>query len=192
MKKKQFPTLELLILAIGEIIVSLLVILGYLISAMVFEGAEFSYKVITGVALGSLVTIANYLFLNISVNRAVNRFLDLRGDAEMDDEAAAKFAEQNSAPIQNAIRTSFILRTLSMLATLVVAFVFDCFAPLATVIPLLCFRPIITLGEILRVRAAKKEIMPLAGMLAVLSGDGEDSEAECLEDKSPKQKESDD
>lgn len=157
MKKRTFPTVELIILALGELIVSLLVVGGYLLCDLIFEAElfDFSYRVITGVLLGSIVTVFNYLFLCISVNRAVNRFLELRGDREMDEEEAAKFAAENSMAIQNAIKTSFIIRTVSMLAALIVAFVLDWFAPLATVIPLLMFRPIISFGERIRQRFDK-------------------------------------
>ncbi len=152
MKKRNLPIAEIAILAVGELIVSLLVVGGYLLCDLIFEAElfDFSYRVITGVLLGSCVTVLNYLFLCISVNRAVNRFLALRGDAEMDEEEAAKFALENSMPIQNAIKTSFIIRTVSMLAAFIVAFVVDWFAPLATVIPLLMFRPIITVGGLIR------------------------------------------
>ena len=73
----------------------------------------------------------------------------------MSDEEAEKFAAENSMPIQNAIKTSFIVRTASMLATLVIAFLLDWFNPLATAIPLLAFRPLLSAIELIKGKAAK-------------------------------------
>jgi len=157
MKKQKFPSTELLILAVGELIVSLLVIGGYLIADLAIEGEQFTYRVFTGLLLGSVVTIANYMFMILSVNRQINRFIELRGSAEMDDEAASKFAKENSAPIQTAITLSFIIRTVTMLAALVIALLLDFFAPIATVVPLLAFRPIISVGEIFRAKLSRAD-----------------------------------
>ena len=158
MNKRNFPLVDFLILLIGELIVSLLVIGGYLIADLILESVQFTYRVITGVLLGSMVTVANYVFMIMSINKQINRFIELRGSAEMDDEAAQKFASENSAPIQAAITFSFVIRTVTMLATLAVAFILDFFAPIATVIPLLAFRPIITVSELVRARITAKKI----------------------------------
>lgn len=149
MNENKLPKGEILALAVGEVAVGALVCGGYAI-AHTLGFAEFDYRVITGALLGIAVTVLNYLFLTLSVNRAVNDYLALRGNREMNDEEAEKFAAENSAPIQNAIKTSFIIRTTSMLATLVIAFVTKWFNPLATAIPLLAFRPLISIYESLR------------------------------------------
>ena len=73
----------------------------------------------------------------------------------MDDEEAEQFAAENSMPIQNAIKTSYIIRTVTMIATLVVAFLLDWFNPLATAIPLLAFRPLLTVIEMIKGKVAK-------------------------------------
>ena len=155
MNENKLPKKEILTLALGEIAVGVLVCLGFA-AASAFGVGSFDYRVITGAALGIAVTVLNYLFLTVSVNRAVNNYIELRGDKEMSEEEAAKFASENSMPIQNAIKTSFIVRTLSILLTLVVAFVTKLFNPLATVIPLLAFRPLLSLGEIIRKKADKE------------------------------------
>lgn len=139
---KNNASLNILILLSGEIIVAILVIVGYLVAHFGF-GADFSYRVITGAALGVIVTVLNYVFLTLSVDKAISDFLDARGNNEMTDEEAEAFAKENSVTIQNAMKTSYIVRTVSMLATLVLAFILDWFAPLATVIPLLAFRPVL-------------------------------------------------
>ena len=154
MKKRNLPVFDLLALTVGEVLISLTVIGVSLLLDAVFdvEWLDFSYRVITGAVLGSLVTVLNYLFLTVSVNRAVDKFLELRGSREMTDEEAEKFAAEHSMPIQNAIKTSFIIRTVSMLATLIVAFIVDWFSPVATVVPLLAFRPIMTVCEMIKAR----------------------------------------
>ena len=131
-------------LALGELIISAIICLVY------FLLNAFSYKVITGVALGSVVTVANFAFLTLSVNRAVDRYLELRGSREMDEEEAARFTNEHAMAVQNAAKTSFIIRTATMLAALVVAFLLEWFEPLATVIPLLMFRPLLYILELIR------------------------------------------
>ena len=58
----------------GEAVVSLITV------AVFFLVGHFDYTVVTGVVLGSLVTVANYLVLAITVNRAIDRYMELRGD----------------------------------------------------------------------------------------------------------------
>lgn len=155
MNENKLPKKEILTLALGEIAVGVLVYIGFAVAAA-FGFGKLDYRVITGAALGIVVTVLNYLFLIISVNRAVNNYIELRGDKEMSEEEAARFAAENSMPIQNAMKTSFLVRTFSILLALVVAFVTKLFNPLATAIPLLAFRPLLSLGEIMRKKADKK------------------------------------
>ena len=148
MENNKFPKKELLILAIGEAICALLTVLVFL--AVDVSGIiefTFSYKVITGAILGAAVIILNFLFLSFAVNRAVDEYMALRGDKEMTDEEAEAFAAKNSVIIQNAIKKSFVVRTASIAVTLVVAFIVDWFNPLATVIPIIAYQPIITWGN---------------------------------------------
>ncbi len=154
MNENKLPRKEILALALGEVIVAALVCVGFVV-ADALDFATFDYRVITGSLLGVAVIVLNYVFLTLSVNRAVNDYLALRGDKEMDDDEAAKFAAENSMPIQNAIKTSFIIRTVSMLAALLVAFLTEWFNPLATAIPLLAFRPLLSLCESMRKKADK-------------------------------------
>ncbi len=156
--KKNSSIKQILPLIIGEAVTSLLTVGVFALIDLAFSTEFFSVDlgVILGVLLGSAVTVFNYLFLILSVNSAINRYLELRGTREMTDEEAEKFASENSAPIQNAIKTSFILRTTTMLITLVVAFLLgDLFNPLATAVPLLAFRPILYLSEIIKGKMAK-------------------------------------
>lgn len=149
MEQNKMPQREIFTLAIGEVVVAALVCGGFAV-ANALGAYSFDYRVITGALLGGVVTVANYALLTISVNNAVNNFMALRGSREMTDEEADRFAAENSAPIQNAIKSSFIIRTVSMMATLLIAFITGWFNPLATAIPLLAFRPLISIGEIIR------------------------------------------
>ncbi len=144
MQKKNLPFSEYAILTVGEAIVSLIVIGIYLAID------KFSYQVVTGVLLGSIVTIFNFVFLSVAVNRAVDNVMALRGNQELDEEEAGKFAAEHSAKIQQAVKASYIVRMLVMLAALVAAFLLDWFDVIATLVPLIMFRPIITLGEFFR------------------------------------------
>ena len=149
MKNKNLPLYETAFILIGEIIVSLIVCGVYLIIG------KFSYKVITGVTLGTAVTVLNFLFLAISTNRAFDKAIEARGTKEMDDEEAEKFAAEHGASLQNAVKVSFIIRTLTMLAALIVAFVLKWFDVIATLVPLLMLRPIITAESLIRQKCKK-------------------------------------
>lgn len=156
MKKSKFPTSEVLTLLVGELAVAIITLAGYLIYDL-FPDTDVTYlHVLLGLALGVLVTTLNYMFMIISVDRAVKNFLELRGSREMTDEEAEKFTAEHQMGVQNAIKTSFIIRTVTMLAALVVAFLVDIFAPIATVIPLLAFRPIVTLAGRLSAKSGEK------------------------------------
>ena len=126
-----------LYLAIGELIVSVLVILGYILLG------KFSWNVITGALLGSAVTVINFLILSIQVNRALDEYIALRGDGEMTEEEAAEFSRKNSIKVQNAVTKSYVFRTGLMIGSLVLGFVTGWFNVIATVIPLVLYKPLI-------------------------------------------------
>ena len=151
MENRASSSSQILMLALSEAIVSALVCAAYLVIG------KFNYTVLTGVALGSVVTVANFVFLTLSVNRAVDRYLALRGSREMDEEEAEKFANQHAMAVQNAATRSFIIRTVTMLAALVVAFLLEWFEPLATVIPLLMFRPLLYVLELIKRKRDKAQ-----------------------------------
>ena len=185
--KKNSCIKESLPLVIGEFVVSLFTVGAFALLSLVFK-ADFwvlDLGVALGVILGSAVTVFNYVFLIISVNRAINNFLLLRGEREMSDEEAEKFAAENSMGIQNAIKSSFILRTLSMLAVLILAFLLgDLFNPLATVIPLLAYRPILYVSELIRAKRAASALAPTAAMLGTLCCESDSREGEANSDTS--------
>lgn len=146
--------MEILIIFIGEVIVSLITAGVYLIVEGVADNNAFTYRVITGAALGTAVVIANYLFLSVSVNRAINKVMAMRPEGEMTDDEIIEFSEKNQGVIKSAAAASYLVRTISMAVTFVLAFTLlrRWFAVVATVVPLLAFRPIIMVGEIFRKR----------------------------------------
>ena len=92
----------------------------------------------------------------LSTNRAIDKVMAERGEGEMSDEEAAEFAAKNQVRIQAAVKTSYIIRTLSIVATLVLAFLLDgVFDVIATLVPLLMFRPIITVSQLIKQRFSK-------------------------------------
>jgi len=149
MNKKKSSLSEILILTLGEILVSLLVVGGFFLLGL---QKDYSYiSIIVGVSVGSLVIIANYIFLRITVNRQINSYLELRGSREMTPEEILEFTTKHSLKIQNTIKISFLVRMASMVGALVVAFIItDYINPLATVIPILAYRPILSFGEMFR------------------------------------------
>lgn len=151
MKNKALPFFETALILLGEIIVSL-VICGV---CLIFNW--FSYKIVTGVLLGSAVTTLNFLFLALSTTRAFDKAVLARGTREMDEDEIEKFTEEHQRNMDNAVKISFFVRTLTMLATLIVAFILDYFNVLATLIPLLMLRPIIFIEALIREKLKKGE-----------------------------------
>ena len=152
MEDKSSAKMQIIFLAVGEVAVSAIICLVY------FLLGKFDTAVVLGALLGSVVTVLNFLFLTVTVNREVDKYLALRKEREMSEEEAEAFAREHTAAIQMAATRSFIIRTISMLAALVAAFLLtDLFLPLATAIPLLMFRPLLyVLGLIKKKGEAKK------------------------------------
>ena len=112
-----------------------------------------------------MVAILNFLFLSISVNRAFDKILaenelpkkddiitDINVNVENTEEdeentendAAARFAAEHQAQLQNSIKISYFLRNITMVVALVLAMVTGWFNVIATIVPLLMFKPILT------------------------------------------------
>ncbi len=144
MNSKKMPFYETAIIFIGELITSIIICAVY---AMI---GKFSYKVITGAALGSLVTILNFFFLALSTNKVFDRAREARGTKEMSEEEIEEFTEKHQNEFNNMIKLSYVIRTVTMLLSLVVAFLLKWFDVIATLIPLLMLRPIIAIDALLR------------------------------------------
>ena len=127
---------QVLWLLLFELLVSAITVGVYLIIG------KFHTGVLLGVLLGCAVTIFNFLFLVLSVDRAVDEYLRLRGEKEMSEEELERFTAEHSARVQNAAKLSYVVRTFAMLAALVLAFISGLFDVFATAIPLLMYRPL--------------------------------------------------
>ena len=147
--------IDTLWLAIGEVIVALLVLGGFVIARLLGQDVVL-YKAITGALLGGAVTVVNFLILSIFINRAINGYITERGDQEMDEEEAQRYAKEHGMAVQNAMTKSYILRMVLMIGALVIAMVTKQFSPLATVIPLLMYRPILYVTEFIKIKIKAK------------------------------------
>lgn len=137
---------SVLYLAIGELIVSLLIVLVYIALG------QFNLTVITGALLGSAVTVFNFILLSVQVNKAIDEYITLRGDRDMTEEEAAEFSKRHGIKVQNAVTKSYVLRTGLMIGSLVVAFITKWFSPLATLIPLLLYKPLLYVVELINTK----------------------------------------
>lgn len=145
MNENRIPLFELLFLIIGELTVSAAVVLIYFIID------KFTLAAVLGTLLGSAVTVINFLFLVITTNRAIDRVMEERGAGEMDEDAAAEFAEKHRASLQAASKISYIVRMLSIALALVLALLLrDVFDVIATVVPLLMLRPMLTVSQLVK------------------------------------------
>lgn len=146
-KSSKLPLFEISILALGELIASLLITLVFLVIR------KFTWSVVFGSLLGSAVVVLNFLWLSISVNRAIDKALMERPAGELDDEQIEAFTAKHTAAVQNASKLSYIIRTATTLLTLVLAFLLDdVFNVIATLIPLLLLTPILTVSEFIKRR----------------------------------------
>ena len=141
MQKKNMPLGDIVFLAAGELLASLIIVGVYLIIG------AFEWRVLTGAAIGSAVTVLNFAILSFSVNRAVDRVMEMRGNKEMTEEEADAFALQHSAEIQKAVKSSYLLRQILMLGALVAAVLLKVALILPAVIPRLLFRHILMARE---------------------------------------------
>jgi len=175
MNSNKLPKREIIILALGEALI------GAILTAIYLLIGKFDYTVVLGALLGGTVTVFNFIFLSIAVNRAVDDAMknyearknenaivtdtvteekaedseEQETEADAFDDEAAKFAKENAAKITNAVKLSYIVRTASVVITLVVAFLTKQFNVITTVIPLLCLRPILTVSELIRRKGGK-------------------------------------
>ena len=148
--KEKSPVLyETLRILIGEAIVAALTVLVFWLLSL-FSLTEFSYTVITGALLGALVVVLNFFFLARSTDKIAVEAMEARGEGEMSEEEIEKFTKEHSARMNNAIKLSFIVRMISMVAALILALITPIFHPIATVVPLLMLRPILTISGLFR------------------------------------------
>jgi hypothetical protein len=144
MNDKKIPIAELILLSVGEAAVSALTVTFYFILG------KFNYTVVMGVILGSAVIIFNFIFLSLAVNSAIDSLLAERGQLVMDEAQAAAFAAEHRGRLNKTIQLSHTVRTLSIVGVLAAAFIIGHFDVVATVIPIIAFRPLIVLGGLVK------------------------------------------
>lgn len=127
-------------LAIGQLAVSLLTVLVYILIG------RFSHTVVVGVLAGSAVTLLNFFLLAASVNRVFDDMMEKRGDAEMNEEEIAAFTEQYRAQAALKTQGSLLLRTLLLIAVPVACFLLPFADGIASLVPLLTERPVLAVG----------------------------------------------
>ena len=149
-KNKLSAYIDTVWLALGEAIVALI------ISAVFLLINKFDYTVVTGAILGGAVTVVNFLILSVGVNRAINRFVAERGEKAMDEEEAEKYAKEHGIAVQNAMMKSYMFRMLLMIGSLVLAGISGWFDIIATVIPLLMYRPLLYVTEFIKTKLSAK------------------------------------
>ena len=153
-KSKLSNYIDTLWLALGELIVAVLVTVGFIIAKAL--GMDLTiYKAITGSLLGAAVTVLNFFILSVAINRAVTRYIENRGDKEMDDEEAEKYAKEHGMDVQNAMMKSYIFRMVMMLGSLALALLTGWFNVIATAIPLLAYRPVMYAVEFIKTKLGK-------------------------------------
>ena len=116
----------------------------------------FDYTVVTGALLGGTVTVINFLILSVALNKAVNGYIEGRGDKEMDEEEADQYAKEHGIAVQNAMLKSYMLRMFLMIGSLVLAMLSGWFNPISTVIPLLMYRPVLYVVELIKIKVNAK------------------------------------
>jgi len=146
---------DTLYLAVGELLVAALITGAFLLLDLLGV-KEFTYTVLTGALLGGAVTVLNFFILSFAVNRAVSKYIEARGTEEISEEEADEFAKKHAMDVQNAVTKSYLLRTVLMAASLVIALITKLFNPIATVIPLIMYRPIIYVIEFMKNKKREK------------------------------------
>lgn len=131
--------------AVSAVVIGVFALIIFVFPDVLFYETEF-YKVITGSVLGVAATTLNFFALCFTVNRAVDKYMTVRGETEMDEEEAAKFANENAAKVQAEVTKSYLLRMLILAAACALLFTKQ-FDVVAVVVPMLVQRPLIVLIE---------------------------------------------
>lgn len=128
---------ELLIVAVGEVACAGIMLLIYFFLHLL------DWRVVLAAAIGTVLVILNYFIMILGVIAAANK-------AEKGDVAGG----------QRTMRLSMTLRLILMIGVLAAAVLSGFFtlkSIIALLIPLLLFRPIVSLGEFFRKGGEKKE-----------------------------------
>ena len=148
--KTKLPLFEVVSMIVGEIITSAVIIAAFMIVNLINKQPLLHYSVVLGAVLGSVITVMNFILLSVLTTRAVNNALADRGEAQMTDDEAAVFAKEHQAKLQLAMTVSYAIRIATMVAALIIAFIFkEVFNPIATIVPIFMLRPILTVTQLI-------------------------------------------
>lgn len=134
----------LISLAIGEIVVSVLTALAYL------GLNKYHWTVISGLALGFVVAMLYYIFIDISTTRVINEIKEIRGNKEMSEEEIEKFVKENEKKLQLKLQINMYIRFGVIIAAFFIAFLTKKFAIIATLVPILAVSPLLMLFEYMK------------------------------------------
>ena len=151
MKEKNPVVTETLRLAIGEMIVSAIIVFVY---ALIQKTVR--WQVPVSALIGSAVMVLNFFFLARSTDKLFLAAMEARGNKEMNEEQIAAFAAEYQAKMATKTQVSFLIRILSMAATVALTFIF--LEGIAAAIPLLMQRPLLYVNEFFRKKEDKKHI----------------------------------
>lgn len=151
MKEKNPVVTETLRLAIGELIVSAIIVFVY---ALIQKTVR--WQVPVSALIGSAVMVLNFFFLARSTDKLFMSAMEARGNKEMDEEQIAAFTAEYQAKMATKTQLSFLIRILSMAATIALTFIF--LEGIAAAIPLLMQRPLLYVNEFFRKKEDKKHI----------------------------------
>lgn len=151
MKEKNPVVTETLRLAVGELIVSAIIVFVY---ALIQKTVR--WQVPVSALIGSAVMVLNFFFLARSTDKLFLAAMEARGNKEMDEEQIAAFAAEYQAKMATKTQISFLIRILSMAATVALTFIF--LEGIAAAIPLLMQRPLLYVNEFFRKKEDKKHI----------------------------------
>ena len=73
----------------------------------------------------------------------------------MDDEQAEQYAKENGASVQAAMMKSYMFRMFLMIGSLALALITGWFDTIATLVPLLMYRPILFAVEFIKIKFRK-------------------------------------
>ena len=151
MKEKNPVVTETLRLAIGELIVSAIIVFVY---ALIQKTVR--WQVPVSALIGSAVMVLNFFFLARSTDKLFLAAMEARGNKEMDEEQIAAFTAEYQAKMATKTQLSFLIRILSMAATIALTFIF--LDGIAAAVPLLMQRPLLYVNEFFRKKEDKKHI----------------------------------
>ena len=143
MKEKNPVFRETARLGIGALIVSALVVAVYAIIQKTIY-----WQVPVSALIGSAVMVGNFFFLARSTDKLFLLAMQARGEKEMTDEEIEKFTAEYQLKMAAKMQVSFIIRIISMAATVALTFIF--LEGIAATVPLLMQRPLLYVNEFFR------------------------------------------